>query len=157
VEGDTTMTAITFSADRIVDEQPDVVWRLVQDHAAFAEIGGLALVEVISGEGTGLIRRCTNHRGDSWDETCTQHVEGRRYQMTVDVSTYPRLLRWTFRRFSGTWEVTAAEAGSKLRVMFEADTRLPPPLARLLRRSGTTQVERMLDRYLSASWSGGGT
>lgn len=46
-------------------------------------------VEVVSGEGKGMVRRCVARGGKDWTETCTLWDPGRRHAVEVDPAAYP--------------------------------------------------------------------
>lgn len=88
--GEPTSTAHTFRWERVYDGPADEVFALVSDLEVYAEVApNLSAIEVLDGEGRGMVRRCTNPEGESWTETYTDWVPGRRYVTVVDVSTYP--------------------------------------------------------------------
>ena len=75
---------------REIAADPERVWAAVADagrYAAFAD--GIATTEIEGPPGEGMVRVCTDDRGDSWSERCTLWEEGHRYRMTVDVESYP--------------------------------------------------------------------
>ena len=84
------MTALAFRADRLLAASPAAVWDAVADASGYARFAaGIAATEIVSGAGEGMVRVCTDDRGDQLSETCTLWEPGRRYRMRVDVATYP--------------------------------------------------------------------
>ncbi|MGF1661868.1 MAG: SRPBCC family protein [Kineosporiaceae bacterium] len=121
---------------------PGAVWPLVADHHLYGRLApGLDRVEIVSGPGEPLRRRCTSSQGSSWEETCTLWEEGRRFAVEVDTSDYP----FPIARMRGLWQVDADPEGSlvtlRLAARAEPTVRggltailLRPVLARALRR-----------------------
>jgi hypothetical protein len=75
---------VTSNAD------PAALWAAVGDHALFGRLAAnLERVEVVEGEGEGLVRRCVARGGADWTETCTIWDPGHRHAVEVDPSGYP--------------------------------------------------------------------
>lgn len=69
---------------------PSRLWNAVADHELFGTLArNLDRVEVVSGDGTDLVRRCVATNGDSWTEQCTIWEPGRQHAVEVDTSAYP--------------------------------------------------------------------
>ena len=78
------------TAFRIVPLEPEVAWQVMIDHEGYADVAyNLSKVEVVSGRGLGMCRRCYDTSGRGWGETCTLWEEGRAYAFSVD--THARL------------------------------------------------------------------
>lgn len=78
--------------ERKVKAHADVVWRVISDLRAFAEVAPhISDVEILEGEGPSARRRLYSDLGYSWTEHCTDWQEGRAYTMEVDDSdpVYP--------------------------------------------------------------------
>ena len=152
---DRCMNQLTISRSRFIPVSPSTIWRIVADAGAFHHAAKrLALTEVLAGEGEGLARRCTDHHGGSWLESCVLWEEGHRYRMRVDTATYPLALRLAIRGFEGTWIVEAEGEGSRVTVTFEVDLRIGPfgrPLFRWLGGRGEAEIDEILDGY--DSWA----
>jgi hypothetical protein len=66
------------------------LWASVSDHELFGRLAGnLDRVEVVSGTGTDLVRRCVAKGGRDWYETCSIYDEGHRQAVEVDTGNYP--------------------------------------------------------------------
>lgn len=78
-------------------------WKVVSDVANYQKVApNIDKVEVISGEGQGMVRSCS-HGKDSWTETCSLWEEEKQYSFIVDTSApdYPYPLKY----LKGSWEV----------------------------------------------------
>lgn len=76
---------------RIIPIPPGVAWQVMTDHAGYADIAdNLSKVEVVSGHGLGMLRRC--------------------YAFTLDTNApdYP----YPLTELKGTWRVEQVEQGS---------------------------------------------
>lgn len=128
---------LTVTASRTVPHNVDEVWRVLSDHELYATVASsLSRVEILDGEGRGMMRRCTDTRGRSWEETCDLWEDGHRFGMEVDTSTYPTDLRLLLRRFRGEWAVEPDVDGARIIVRFEGNLRwglIGRALARLMR------------------------
>jgi ribosome-associated toxin RatA of RatAB toxin-antitoxin module len=147
----------SFVADRIVQAPADLVWAVVADVAGYAQIApGLSHVEILHGDQEGLRRRCYDHRGRGWNETCTLWEPGRRYRMQVDTASYPFPLRQLLRAFQGTWSVDPVPEGTRITVGFDAQPRLGL-LGRLALRAMGGKADRdlaqLLNNYEHAIWA----
>ncbi len=60
-------------------------------------------------------RRCFDHRGRGWSETCTLWEEGRRYSMQADTADYP----YPLKKMQGTWAVEDIPGGTLIKMRFE--------------------------------------
>lgn len=74
-------------------------------------------VEVVSGEGKGMIRRCS-HGEDHWTETCSLWVPEQVYSFEVD--THAHNYPYPFKSLRGQWEVeSSGQSASKITMLFE--------------------------------------
>lgn len=116
----------TISYHRTVDAPAALVWDVVTDHDLYAAVApNLTTVEVLEGEGRGMVRRCVDTGGNEWTETCTRWDDGETFAVSVDVagSDFHRRL---FDRFEGEWRVTERDDGVTITVRFEFDPRYGP-------------------------------
>jgi hypothetical protein len=82
------LEAIATSTD--VDAPAERAWAVVTDHELYGRLApNLGRVELTTTNGPDLARRCTNHTGRSWRESCTLWHDGRRFAVAVDTSDYP--------------------------------------------------------------------
>jgi ribosome-associated toxin RatA of RatAB toxin-antitoxin module len=137
-----------FIADRVVQAPADLAWTVVADVAGYAQVApGLSRVEILQGDREGLRRRCYDHRGRGWNETCTLWEPGQRFQMRVDTTSYPFPLRQLLRGFQGTWSVDPVPEGSRITVRFDAEPRFGS-LGRLALRAMGRKAHRDLTQLL---------
>ncbi|HEV2809610.1 MAG TPA: SRPBCC family protein [Acidimicrobiales bacterium] len=100
------LEAIRVAAE--ADVAPARAWEIITDHDLYGRLApSLSSVEVTSGDGPGLTRRCVNTKGQAWSETCTLWDEGRAYAVDVDTSAYP----YPLAVMRGRWSVEPAGAG----------------------------------------------
>lgn len=137
------------TASRIVPVSPEAAWKVMTDHQGYAEVAdNLSRVEVVSGHGLGMCRRCYDTRGQGWSETCTLWDEGRAYAFSVDTQApdYP----YPLRELSGVWRVEPADGGSRVTLEFVARARwgvLGQLMLRLLARPAERICLRLLERW----------
>jgi hypothetical protein len=145
----TGMTALVVRADRLLVASPAAVWDAVADASGYARFAaGIAATDIVSGVGEGMVRVCTDDRGDQWSETCTLWEPGRRYRMRVDVATYPPHHRALVDELTQTWSVEQAPGGTLLTLTFEARVKLGivgRAAARVLGRP--TRLDEILAAY----------
>lgn len=97
-QGESTQTAEWRERDLRVrmsraDRAPNaIIWDVMADHEAYARFAeNLAGVEVLEGEGMGMVRRCFAADGGEWTETANIWEPGRRYAFEIDTAAvdYP--------------------------------------------------------------------
>jgi hypothetical protein len=114
-----------------------------------AHAPNLSATEVVEGEGVGMVRRCYNHAGDGWSETCTLWEPGHRYTMEVDTSAYP----YPLREMRGMWAVEDDPRGTRIRLRYDYDLKYGfagRVLGMLMRPAFVRTCRRMLDSYEAA-------
>ena len=108
-----------LEVERIIDAPIEVAWEVIADMEGYADIttNGITKVEVLEGEGKGMLRRCHDNKGNSWTETCPVWEEGRKFQFIVntDVPDYP----FPLKRLQGTWFVEPRPEGTLIKATFE--------------------------------------
>jgi ribosome-associated toxin RatA of RatAB toxin-antitoxin module len=108
-----------MEVERIIDASPEAAWQIIADMEGYAEITteGISKVEVLAGEGKGMLRRCHDNKGNSWTETCPIWEEGYRYQFVVNTQAadYP----FPLDALQGTWIVEPSPAGTRIKARFE--------------------------------------
>lgn len=100
---------------RDVAAPTDIVWQVITDHPGYAEVAdNLSKVELLSGDGIGMKRRCFGLKGEHWEETCTSHQDGVAYAFRVhtDAPDYP----YPISELNGRWSVTQTETGSQFAI-----------------------------------------
>lgn len=75
----------TYEITRVVNAPQSVAWDVISRVDRYHEAAtNLHSVEVLSGSGVGMVRRCTDHDGKSWTESCTLWHPGEAYVFEVD-------------------------------------------------------------------------
>lgn len=100
------------SVNRTVNAPNEMVWAVMTDHPAYADVAdNIAKVEVLSGDGLGMKRRCYGLKGESWEETCDLYEPGHAYGFRIhtEADDYP----YPFAELSGRWTVEERQAGSE--------------------------------------------
>lgn len=115
-----------LAGHRTVDAPPSIVWEVITDPAVYAEAApNLDSVEIIEGDGVGMVRRCVDTDGNAWTETCTRWEDGRGFDVTVDVDT-SEFHRRFFNHFSGKWELAETDTGVEMTIAFDFDPKYGP-------------------------------
>ncbi|MEP1095866.1 MAG: SRPBCC family protein [Cyclobacteriaceae bacterium] len=102
---------------RTLTASKEIVWEVISDVPNYHNYAtGLSGVTIISGEGKGMIRACSDELG-TWKETCTSWDEGSSYSFRVDTGTgFP----YPFKKMIGTWSVYEIDENfSEIIVRFE--------------------------------------
>lgn len=110
---------------RIVKAPKSVVWDVMTDHPAYADVASnISKVEVLSGDGLGMKRRCYGPKGESWDETCDVFEPGSAYGFRIhtEAEDYP----YPFEELSGRWTVEELQVGSKFDIEIVAKLKGSP-------------------------------
>ena len=100
---------------RVVRVPTETAWEVMTDHPAYADVASnLSKVEVISGDGLGMQRRCYGPKGESWEETCDHFEPGRAYGFRVhtEAEDYP----YPFNGLTGRWSVEEHPLGSEFAI-----------------------------------------
>jgi ribosome-associated toxin RatA of RatAB toxin-antitoxin module len=140
----------SFGTSRLVNAPKDIVWEVISDLNSYADYApNLSRSVVLSGEGVGLIRRCTDTHGGEWNETCVLWEEGRQYSIQVDTSDYP----YPFTHFQGTWELEERSDGRVLITMrFDYQPKFDPPLIGPLMQIALKHSARSIAGKLMDNW-----
>lgn len=138
---------------RTVDAPPAIVWDVITDHELYAEVApNLAAVEVLEGEGIGLVRRCVDTDGNEWTESCTRWEEGESFAVAVDVES-SEFHRWLFTRFEGEWALEEGADGVTITIRFTFAPRYGA-LGRIISWyfsvRGPPIIESLLDNWVAA-------
>lgn len=100
---------------RTVRAPTATVWQVMTDHPAYADVAdNLSKVEVLSGDGLGMTRRCHGPKGETWTETCDLYDPGHEYGFRVhtEAKDYP----YPFADLSGRWSVEAHPVGAEFAI-----------------------------------------
>ncbi|MGP1397674.1 MAG: SRPBCC family protein [Inquilinaceae bacterium] len=100
------------TVQRSVRAPTERVWDVMTDHPAYADVAdNISKVEVLSGDGLGMRRRCYGPKGENWAETCDLYEPGHSYGFRVhtEAEDYP----YPFAELSGRWTVEKHPVGSE--------------------------------------------
>jgi hypothetical protein len=103
------------SVKRTVRAPTATAWKVMTDHPGYADVASnLSKVEVLSGNGLGMERRCYGPKGENWTETCDLHDPGRSFGFRVhtEAEDYP----YPFAELSGRWSVEGHPEGAKFQI-----------------------------------------
>lgn len=111
--------ALVAKVERAVKASPAAVWKVMTDHPGYADVASnLSKVEVVSGAGLGMKRRCYGPKGENWTETCNHYEDGRSYGFKIHTEaadySYP------ISELQGRWSVNPNNSGSKFSINIEA-------------------------------------
>ena len=116
----------TISLERGIDAPPEVVWAVVTDPEVYEAVApNLTSVEIVSGEGVGMVRRRVDTDGSEWTERVTRWDEPREFAVAVDVAD-SEFHRRLFHRFEGQWTVTERDGAAVIEMRFDYDTKYGP-------------------------------
>ncbi|WP_267643676.1 SRPBCC family protein [Haloarchaeobius amylolyticus] len=136
--------------NRSIDAPADVVWAVVTDPEVYATVApNLTAVEIVEGEGAGMVRRCTDTDGNAWLETVTHWDEGQSFAVAVDTAS-SELHRRLFSRFEGEWRVSTGPEGVTVTVAFDFDTKYGPLgwlVARYFQYRAPALIEAIFDGW----------
>jgi len=139
-----------ISMQRSIDAPAAVVWAVVTDHELYGEVApNLSTVEVVEGDGEGMVRRCVDADGNEWTESCTRWDDGRAFAVAVDVE-HSEFHRRLFSRFEGEWRVAERGDGALVTVAFDFDTRYGPVgavVSRILAYRARSIVDAIFDGW----------
>jgi len=152
---------IRFEFSRRIAATPERVWPVISDHQGYADVAdNLSRVEIVSGDGLGMTRRCYDTKGRGWNETCVLWDEGRAFSFEVDTSDYPFPLRevrgtWSVEPEGGSVEpeggVEPADGGSVITMRFDIVAKYGAPgrlvMGLALRLVFSALCERLLDNW----------
>lgn len=107
------------SVRRTVDAPTETVWKVMTDHPAYADVASnISKVEVMSGEGMGMKRRCYGPKGENWEETCDLFEAGKSFGFSIhtEADDYP----YPLSAVSGRWSVEQRQTGSEFDIQIVA-------------------------------------
>jgi len=138
---------LTLTATASTHAAPERVWHVMSDHERYADVAdNLSKVEIVSGDGVGMVRKCFDTAGKSWSETCTLWEEGRAFAFRVhtEAEDYP----YPIAGLSGEWSLSQRNEGTQLHLTFRVEAK--PGLAnRLLFKAMAAPFSTVCDRLLS--------
>lgn len=139
-----------FTMQRSIDAPRAVVWDVVTDPNVYETVApNLTAVDVLEGDGEGMVRRCVDTDGNSWTETCDHWEEGNGFSVTVDTAT-SEFHRRLFTRFEGEWRLSPGDEGVIVTIEFTFDTKYGPLgwlVARYFRYKAPSLIEAIFDGW----------
>lgn len=100
---------------REVEAPTETVWDVMADYPGYADVAdNITKVEVLSGAGVGMKRRCQGPKGESWEEACEFFVPGRALGFRID--TEAEDYRYPISALSGEWLVKPAGDGPEFSI-----------------------------------------
>lgn len=115
----TTDGRLHMTVNRAVDAPADKVWAVMNDHPGYADVASnISKVEVLSGHGIGMQRRCYGPKGESWRETCDLFEEGKAFGFKIhtEAEDYP----YPISDLQGRWAVRPRGDGSEFSIDINA-------------------------------------
>ena len=106
---------VVATVRRAVAAPVSAVWRVMNDHPGYADVASnLSKVEVLSGSGIGMQRRCYGPKGEHWTETCDAFEDEHSYGFTIhtDAPDYP----YPIENLKGRWSVTPTGDGAEFAI-----------------------------------------
>ncbi len=142
---------MTLTASIVTMATAERAWQVMSDQEAYADVAdNLSRVEVISGQGAGMVRQCSDTDGKSWRETCTLWDEGRAFGFRVHTEApgYP----YPIAKIAGEWSLAREGHGTRIKMAFDIQAKsglvnrvlfglLAAPFARI--------CDRLLGRWVS--------
>ncbi len=104
---------------REVNAPTDVVWDIMTDHPSYSDVASnISKVEVLSGNGLGMKRRCYGPKGENWEETCDVFEPGQSFGFRIhtEADDYP----YPIGELKGRWSVKPAQDGSEFDIQIVA-------------------------------------
>lgn len=104
---------------RAVGAPVERVWEVMTDHPGYADVASnISKVEVLSGQGIGMKRRCFGPKGENWTETCDLFEEGQSFgfKINTEAPDYP----YPISDLQGRWSVEPQGSGSLFSIDIEA-------------------------------------
>ncbi len=105
--------------ERAVAAPAERVWEVMTDHPGYADVASnISKVEVLSGLGIGMKRRCFGPKGENWTETCDLFEEGQSFGFKIhtEAPDYP----YPIADLQGRWSVEPSGNGSVFSIDIEA-------------------------------------
>ncbi|MCY6381157.1 SRPBCC family protein [Hoeflea prorocentri] len=146
VEARFTGRKLHMTATGTTKAAPDRVWSVMSDQEAYADVAdNISRVEVLSGAGADLRRRCYDKKGRGWNETCTMWEQGKGFAFRVhtEAEDYP----YPFAELSGVWTLSPVTGGTEIRMVFDV-TAKPGFLNGLMLKMAAGPFSTICDRLI---------
>lgn len=107
---------ITATVTCMTQAAPGRVWDVMSDHPGYADVASnISRVEVVSGNGADMQRKCYGPKGESWSETCT-HFEDQKsfgFRVHTEAADYP----YPFAAVAGRWSLEPVNDGTRFSIL----------------------------------------
>ncbi len=137
---------MTITASLDTRAVADRVWQVMSDQPGYAEVAdNLSAVEILSGEGEGMIRQCKDTKGRAWQETCTRWDDGSAFAFRVhtEAEDYP----YPIAELSGVWSLAPTAHGTRIKMAFDVAAK-SGVINRLLFKVMAAPFANLCDRLL---------
>lgn len=138
---------LTLTATGATSATPERVWQIMSDQERYADVAdNLSKVEIVAGNGIGMIRKCFDTNGKSWSETCTLWEEGQAFAFRVhtEAEDYP----YPIAKLGGKWALSEQPDGTEVNLTFHV-TAKPGLVNRLLFKAMAAPFSTICDRLLN--------
>ena len=139
-----------MTVERMIDATPEAAWSVIADMEGYSGLTteGITKVEVLEGDGVGMLRRCHDNKGQSWTETCPVWNEGRdfRFQVHTNAPDYP----FPLHHLEGHWQVEPGPEGTVIRASFEYELKFGPlgqMMNAIMAKRARQDSEYLLDQW----------
>jgi len=133
-----------------MDAPRETVWDVLVDPDVYEAVApNLSVVEIVSGDGAGMVRRCVDTNGNAWTETVDHWDDGHQFGVTVDVAD-SEFHRRLFDRFDGRWAVEERADDVLVTVEFEYETKYGPlgwPISKFFQYKAPGLVAEIFDGW----------
>lgn len=136
----------TLTASLTTAAPAERVWQVMSDQERYADVAdNISQVEILEGQGAGMIRRCRDNDGKAWTETCTLWDEGHAFAFRVhtEAADYP----YPIAGLAGTWSLTSDGPGTRITMTFDIQAK-PGLVNGLLFRLTAAPFAKICDRLL---------
>lgn len=139
------------TVSRSVRAPAGIVWRVMTDHPRYADVASnISKVEVLSGEGLGLERRCYGPKGENWSETCDVFEDGKAFGFKVHTKAldYP----YPISELQGRWAVQPKGSGAEFEIEIEARPKGGFLMQKMFKLAATRKFKAVLTD-LAEAWA----
>lgn len=141
---------LTLTARAVTQASAERVWQVMSHQEAYADVAdNISKVEITSGSGDTLERRCFDNDGKSWNESCTLWDEGRAFAFRVhtEAPDYP----YPIAALAGEWSLSPVADGTQIQMVFHVTAKpglMNGLLFRLMAVPFSSVCDRLLQRWI---------
>lgn len=139
------------TVSRSVRAPAGIVWGVMTDHPRYADVASnISKVEVLSGDGLGMERRCYGPKGENWRETCDIFEDGKAFGFKVHTEAldYP----YPISELRGRWSVQTKGSGSEFVIDIEARAKGDFLMQKMFKLAATRKFKTVLTD-LAEAWA----